>query len=195
MNQKDNKGGAATMNPPRQAQGNVASAPNKEEMMKQAEVAGRPGPAHKALDHFVGNWKAEVKCWMDPDGPPNVSQATAQANWIMDGRFLQEDFRGEMMGKPFNGRSILGFDNTKQTFQSVWFSDMQTSMFNTEGKGENGNKVITLEGTSSCPGTGRTDIPMKVVLRVLSADKHTFEMYDSSRGENMRTMEITYTKA
>ena len=195
MNQKDNKGGPATMNPPRQAQGNVASAPNKEEMMKQAEVAGRPGPAHKALDHFVGNWKAEVKCWMDPDGPPNVSQATAQANWIMDGRFLQEDFRGEMMGKPFNGRTILGYDNTKQTFQSVWFSDMQTSMFCTEGKGENGNKVITLEGTSSCAGTGRTDIPMKVVLRVLSADKHTFEMYDSSRGENMRTMEITYTKA
>ena len=69
------------------------------------------------------------------------------------------------------------------------------SMFATEGKGENGNKVITLEGTSSCAGTGRTDIPMKVVLRVLSADKHTFEMYDSSRGENMRTMEITYTKA
>jgi hypothetical protein len=28
---------------------------------------------------------------------------------------------------------------------------MQTSIFTSEGKGENGNKIITLEGKSSCP--------------------------------------------
>src|SRR6185295_804404 len=116
-----------------------------------------------------------------------VSQATAHGSWILNGRFLQEDFRGEMMGKPFTGRTVLGFDNVKQTFNSVWVSDMQTSMFVTEGRGENGNKVITLEGSSSCPGTGRTNIPMKVVLRVISPDKHTFEMFDGSRGENVKS--------
>ena len=167
---------------------------DKEEMMRKAEEAGRPGPGHKALEHFVGNWKAEVKCWMEPDGPPHVSQGTAKGSWIMKGRFLQEDFEGEMMGKPFQGRSILGYDNMKQSFSSVWISDMQTSMFTTEGKGENGNQVITLEGPSSCPATGKTDIPMKVVMRVLGANKHTFEMFDGSRG-NAKTMEITYTRA
>ena len=121
-------------------------------------------------------------------------QATAKGQWILNGRFLQEDFQGEMMGQPFRGRSVYGYDNTKQKFESVWISDMQTSMFTTEGKGENGNKVITLEGTASCPATGRTDILMKVVLRVLSPDKHTFEMFDGSRGENAKTMEITYTR-
>jgi len=167
---------------------------DKQEMMKKVQAAGTPGQGHKALEHFVGNWKAEVKCWMEPGGAPNLSQATAKASWTMNGRFLQEDFQGEMMGKPFHGRTILGYDNTKQTFNSVWVDDMHTSMFTTEGRGDNGNKVITLEGRSTCPATGRKDIPMKVVLRVISPDKHTFEMFDGSKGENARTMEITYTR-
>src|SRR5688572_16592859 len=111
-----------------------------DELMKKVEEAGTPGPAHKALDALVGNWKVEVKCWMDPGGEPNVSKATSKANWTLNGRFLEEDFHGEMMGKPFSGKTLLGFDNTKQTFNSVWVSDTQTSMFTSEGRGDSGNK-------------------------------------------------------
>jgi hypothetical protein len=166
----------------------------QQEMQRKVEAAGQPGPGHKALEHFVGNWKAEVTCWMEPGGPPDVSKGTAKAAWILNGRFLEEEFHGEMMGRPFVGRTITGFDNMKQTFNSVWISDMQTSMFTSEGKGENGNKVITLEGRTSCPATGQLDLPMKMVIRVLSQDKHVFEMYDRSKGENAKTMEIVYTR-
>jgi hypothetical protein len=131
---------------------------------------------------------------MDPGGSPEVSQGTARATWKFNGRFLEEEFHGQMMGKPFTGRTLLGFDNTKQTFNSVWVSDTQTSMFTSEGKGDSGNKVITLEGKASCPATGRKDIPMKTVLRVISPDKHVLEMFDASQGQNAKTMEITYTR-
>lgn len=163
------------------------------EMMKKVEAAGTPGPAHQALNALVGDWKAEVKCWMDPGGPPTVSQGSANASWKFNGRFLEEDFKGEMMGQPFHGRTILGFDNIKQSFNSVWLSDTQTSMFVSEGKGDSGNKVVTLEGKATCPGTGRKDVPMKTVLRLLSPDKHLLEMFDGSQG-NAKTMEITYTR-
>ncbi len=165
----------------------------QEEMMKKMEAAGAPGPGHKALQALVGDWKAEVKCWMDPAGAPEVTQGTAKASWKLNGRFLEEDFHGQMMGKPFTGRTLLGFDNTKQTFNSVWMSDMQTSMFTSEGKGDSGNKVISLEGKASCAATGRKDIPMKTVLRLISPDKHVLEMFDGSKG-NAKTMEITYTR-
>jgi len=166
----------------------------QEEMRKKVEEAGKPGPGHKALDALIGTWKAEVKCWMDPAGAPEVSHGTAKASWVLNGHFLEEEFHGEMMGKPFTGRSVLGYDNIKQTFNSVWISDMQTSMFTSEGKGQNDNKVLTLEGKSTCPATGRKDIPMKTVLRVLSPEKHVFEMFDGSKGDNVKTMEITYTR-
>jgi hypothetical protein len=165
---------------------------NHDEMMKKMQAAGTPGPAHKALEPLVGNWKAEVKCWMDPDGPPSVSHGTAKARWVLNGRFLEEEFRGDMMGRPFEGRSLMGYDNTKQTFNTVWVSDMQTSMFTSEGKGEKDNKVITLEGKSTCAASGQKDVLMKSVFRIMGPDKHIFEMFDESKG--LRTMEITYTR-
>jgi hypothetical protein len=164
---------------------------DKEEMMRKMEAAGRPGPQHKALEALAGEWKAEVKCWMEPGGSPEVSQGTANAKLTFNGRFLEEEFHGEMMGKPFTGCTLLGYDNMKQTYNCVWISDTQTSMFISEGKGD--GKTITLEGKANCPGTDQKDIPMKTVLRVINPDKHVLEMYDGSR-ENAKTMEITYTR-
>ena len=166
---------------------------DKQEMMKKVEAAGTPGPSHKALQALAGNWKAEVKCWMDPAGPAEATAGTARANLTFNGRFLEEEFHGQMMGKPFVGRTLLGFDNIKQTFNSVWVSDNQTSMFVSEGKADGSNKVITMEGKTNCPATGRRDIPMKTVLRIVSPEQHVFEMYDSSKG-NAKTMEISYTR-
>jgi hypothetical protein len=166
---------------------------DKQEMMKKVEAAGTPGSAHKALQSLEGNWKAEVKCWMDPAGAPDVTSGSAKASLTFNGRFLEEEFHGQMMGKPFTGKTLLGFDNIKQTFNSVWMSDNQTSMFISEGKADGGNKVITLEGKANCPASGRRDIPMKTVLRIVNPNQHVFEMYDGSKG-NAKTMEIIYNR-
>lgn len=188
-------GASSVAEHPRKEEKYISQAPemDKQEMMKKMELAGAPGPAHKALDALVGNWKVEVKCWMEPGSPPNVSPGTAKVRWTMNGRFVEEDFQGEMMGRKFNGRSLMGYDNTKQTFNSVWVDDLHTSMFTSEGRGENGNKVITLEGKSTCAATGRRDIAMKQVWRVISPEKHVFEMFDGSKG-NAKTLEVTYIR-
>jgi len=98
---------------------------------------------------------------MEPGSAPEVTQGTAKVSWKFNGRFLQEEFHGQMMGKPFSGQTLIGYDNTKQTFNSVWISDTQTSMFTSEGKGDSGNKVITLEGKASCAFSAGPMSPMK----------------------------------
>ena len=183
-------GGTATLERPEAKSGPEKSDVEKQDMQKKMEAAGTPGPAHKALDAFVGNWKTEVKCWCGAGGEPNVSQGTAKAAWILKGHFVEEEFHGEMMGKPFIGRSLMGYDNIKQTFNTVWVSDTQTSIITSEGKGQNGNKIITLEGKSDCPATGRKDMPIKTVFHVLSPDKYVFEMFNDGN----KSMEITYTR-
>ncbi|MEO6034014.1 MAG: DUF1579 domain-containing protein [Verrucomicrobiota bacterium] len=183
MKNQSNSGGAATAQKPDF---------NSEEVRKKVEAAATPSAGHKALEPLVGDWKAEVKCWMDPDGPPHISKATATTKWTLNGHFIEEEFHGEMMGRPFTGRSLTGYDNTKQVYQSVWLSDMQTSMFTSAGKGENGNKVITLLGTTTCAATGRKDVSIKTVFRVSDSNRHTFEMFDEDKG--LRTMEIIYTR-
>ena len=166
----------------------TGSAP--EQMLKKVEAAGKPGPQHKALGALVGDWKAEVRCWTDPGQPPKVSQATSSVDWTLDGRFLKEEFHGQMMGEDFIGCCLLGFDNTKQKFNRVWVDDKHTSIFTSEGPGDNGNTTITLEGKGACPASGRTDVPMKQILHLLSPEKHILEMFNDGH----RTMEITYTR-
>lgn len=158
--------------------------------LAKIEAAGTPGAAHKSLDNFAGDWKAEVQCWMKPDGPPTVSKARAKARWIMNGRFIEEEFVGEVGGKPFNGRFLIGFDNTKQMFNSVWVDDMHTSMCFAEGKGDVGYHVFTLEGTTDCPVSGRKDISMKQIFRIISHDRHVLEMFN----DDVKSMEITYVR-
>jgi hypothetical protein len=163
---------------------------NKEEMMKKAQAAGTPGPAHKALDAFVGNWKADVKCSMGEGSESNNSQGTATTKWILGGRFVAEEFHGEMMGKPFTGKCLLGFDNSKQTYKCVWVDDFSTAVYTSEGKADSSNKVITLEGKADCAATGQKDVPRKQVYRVLGPDKYVLEMYN----DGQKQMEITYTR-
>ena len=189
-NTVEDTGSTAVLDQPKHKSGSGKSDADKAQMMKKMEAAGTPGPAHKALEVFVGNWKAEVKSWCEAGGAPTVTHGTSKAAWILNGRFLEEEFHGEMMGKPFTGRTLMGYDNLKQTFNTVWLSDTQTSIFTSEGKGDNGNKVITLEGTGTCPATGRQDIPIKTVFRVLMPDKHVFQMFK----DDVMTMEITYIR-
>ena len=183
-------GSAAVLERAKEKSGSGKADAEKQDMQKKMEAAATPGPAHKALEAFVGNWKGEVKTWCEPGGVPQVSKATSKAKWTLNGHFVEEEFHGEMMGKPFQGLMLMGYDNTKQKFNSVWISDMQTSMMTSEGKGEKDNKIITLEGKADCPGTGRKDVLMKLVFRVLSPDKHVLEMFN----DGAKSMEITYTR-
>lgn len=161
--------------------------------MQKVLAAGTPGAAHHVLNSLLGEWKCEVKCWNDPSGEPDASQGTASAAWKFDGRFLVEEFHGQMMGKEFKGETLLGYDNTKKKYQSVWIADTATSMFVSEGRSDATHKVITFEGEASCAVSGKTNIPMKTVIRLLSPEKHVLEMYDGSRGY-AKTMEIIYER-
>ena len=168
--------------------------PKMEEMMKRMEAASKVGAEHKALDSLVGDWNAEVKMWMDRSAPPNVSKGIAKRTWILGNRFVQEEFKGEFMGKPFHGMGLTGYDNMKKKYNNFWVDDVSTAMFTNEGTAEKGGKTITFEGKYDCAMTGEKDKPSKQIVRILSRDKHVFEMYDPSKGENAKMMEITYTR-
>jgi hypothetical protein len=167
--------------------------PKMEEMMKKAEAACTPGPAHQALEPLVGDWNAEVKMWMAPEAPPTISKGTAKSTWALKGRFVQQEFSGEFMGKPFRGIGFTGYDNVRQKYRSVWIDDMSTTMVTSEGDADTGGKVITFGGNYACAMTGEKNKATKQVYRIVSNDKHVFEMYDPIQGDS-KTMEITYTR-
>jgi hypothetical protein len=167
---------------------------SKEDMMKKVEAAATPGPAHKALESLAGDWNAEGKCWASPDGSPTTSKGVSKVHWVLGGRFLQEDFSGEYMGKSFRGMGLTGYDNLKKKYVSSWVDDMSTGLFTTEGTADAAGKVFTFRGTMDDPITGQTDKPVKLVINVIDPDRHTFEVHDLTKGEKSKVMEMTYTR-
>lgn len=167
--------------------------PEMAEMMQKAEAVGMPGKPHQVLEPLVGSWDVEVKSWMAPDAPPVLSKGSAEAKWIMGGRFVREDFQSEFMGKPYEGMAVLGFDNLKQKYGHVWIDSFSTAIYFTEGTSADDGKEFIFAGESECPMTEKPQ-KMKHIIRILNEDEHVLEMYNTTDGANIKVMEITYTR-
>jgi hypothetical protein len=177
------------------AGGAKAGEPNMEEMMKKQQEYSTPGAGHKVLDPLVGEWEVQARFWMaGPDGPATESKGTAKTQWTLGGRYLQEDFSGEMMQQPFQGRGVTAYDNFKKKYISTWTDTMSTGIFISEGSADEGGKVLTFQGKMDEPATGQKDKPTKYIIRILSPDKHVMEMHDLTLGEKSKVFEMTYTR-
>jgi len=160
-------------------------------MMAAWEKAGTPGDNHKMLQKMVGSWTTSNKAWMGP-GEPEVSPGTCEVKSIMDGRYLVEEFTGSMMGKPFVGHSMSGYDNLKKKFVSTWIDNMSTGIMYGEGAVNTDGKMTMsmsyVDAMTSKPMT------MRMVSRWEGDNKRVAEFFEKRGGKEMKSMEITYTR-
>src|SRR5205809_928011 len=94
----------------------AADAQDEKAAMDMMMKMGAPGDQHKWLSSFEGNWNIAVKSWMDPAKPPQESTGTCESKMVLGGRFLHQECTGSMMGMPFNGMGITGYDNMKKKY-------------------------------------------------------------------------------
>ena len=173
-----------------------APAMDPQEMMKKYQEAATPGAGHKALDHFVGSWDLTLKMWWEgPGKPPAETTGTAEIKWIMNGRYIQENMTCQMMGQTHEGIGITGYDNFKKRYVTSFIDNMGTALITSEGTIDASGKVLTSYGKMDDPVTGERDKPVKYVSRIISKDKHVFEIYDLAGTPNeFKAMEMTYTR-
>lgn len=152
-----------------------------------------PGDMHKWMASADGNWSGEVKSYMSPDAPPTVSTATINSKMVMGGRYQQQTFKGNMNGMPFDGISMLAYDNAKKEFVNTWIDNMGTGITVLRGKMDEASKTLTLEGKMTDPGTGQENNTRQVV-KFPDANTQTMEMYCDYQGKEMKMMEMTMKK-
>lgn len=152
-----------------------------------------PGKAHQMLAESVGSWKIQTKMWMDPSAAPMESDGTSQSEMILGGRYLQSTFSGTMMGMPFEGISITGYDNAKKEYFNTWIDNMGTGLAYAKGKYDESTKSTEFKGTMVDPMTGK-DSPFREVFKVIDKNKMVMEMYWEMEGKEVMGMEITYTR-
>ena len=162
-------------------------------MMELWKQAAMPGEPHKLFATLAGSWTTATKEWMEPGKPPMESTGTAESRMLMEGRFLHQEFHGQMMGQPFTGMSIDAYDNVRKKYVTVWVDTRGTGVFIMEGTGSADGKTITLRGSHAEPGGGT--MTHRAIWTIIDADHQLVEMYSTHHGQKeTKMMEITYTR-
>lgn len=162
-------------------------------MMELWKQAAMPGEPHKLFATLAGSWTTTTKEWIEPGKPPMESTGTAESRMLMEGRFLHQEFHGEMMGQPFTGMSIDAYDNIRKKYITVWVDTRGTGVVIMEGTGSPDGKTITLRGSHPEPGGGT--MTHRAIWKIIDVNNQLVEMYRAQHGQKeTKMMEITYTR-
>ena len=164
------------------------------EEMAAWQKAATPGPHHKCYTELAGSWKAVCTMWMQPGAEPQTAEMKAVCEPLFGGRYGVEKIEGMMMGMPFQGMSIGGYDNIKGKHTLVWIDNMTTATVYSEGACSDNCTVETHEYTQKDPMTMK-DTKVKMVSRITDKNNRVLESYIiGDDGKEFKTMEIKYTR-
>ena len=170
-------------------------------MMKQMMELAKLNENHKLLADLAGSWSTSVKM-MEPGKEPTVSNGNVTYKSIMNGRYFVGDHTGSMKmpgadGKmkdfTFKGMSTDGYDNVKKKFVGSWVDNMGTGIMFSEGTYDPATKTFTY--TSEFEAVPGMKQQIREVIKVTDNNHHTLEWYENRGGQEVKTMEINYTRA
>jgi hypothetical protein len=171
----------------------MAQTTSNDESMKAWMNYMTPGEVHKMLAADDGEWNAEITMWMAPGAPPTKSTATAVNKMIMGGRYQQSMHTGNFNGMPFEGMSLVGYDNAKKVFMSSWIDNMGTGIMHMEGTWDEKTKTINFTGNTVDPMTGK-DMKVREVFKMVDKNTQVMEMFMTQNGKESKSMEIKFTR-
>lgn len=143
--------------------------------MKKWQDFMTPGAMHKWLAKYNGTWDVEMTSFMDPANPQK-SNGTGVYTSLMNGLYQAGDFKSDMMGMPFQGHSITGYDNAKKLFVSTWVDNFGSGIIYMTGTYDEASKTLHMKGTQTDPMTGK-DAFIRQEMKVVNEDSYNLLMY------------------
>jgi hypothetical protein len=144
--------------------------------------------------HMVGEWDTATTFWLDPKGQPMTSKGHAKFDTTMGGRFVTQEYHGDMDGKPFKGMGLYAYNTVTKEYENTWIDSSSTGiMLSTGHKNEKGEIVYTGQYDDPMSGQKKTS---RSVLRHEGKDKMVFEMFDKGTdGTEFKNLEVVYTRS
>jgi hypothetical protein len=152
-----------------------------------------PGDMHQLLAKDDGEWNEEITNWMKPGAPPQKMAATCVNKMIMGGRYQESIHTGNMMGMPFEGKSITAYDNGRKIFVNTWIDNMSSGIMTMEGTWDAAKKTMNFKGTTTDPMTGKS-MPVRQTVKYMDDGSQLMEMFMMHEGKEFKSMEIKFTR-
>lgn len=152
-----------------------------------------PGPTQQMMAKSAGTWTGTVTMWTPENATPSTSTMETTNTMILGGRYLQSTNKGTMMGQPFEGIGVTGYDNSKKVFVSSWVDNMGTGMIFMEGTWDAATNSMKLSGKNTDPVTGK-DVPIREEMKFVDDNHQELVMYFTEKGKEFKGMEIKYVR-
>jgi hypothetical protein len=164
-------------------------------MMAEWAKISAPSDAHKHLDYFVGKWKTKTSMYMGgPGSTPMVSDGKSEMKWVLDGRFIMDMHEGTMMGQPYNGIGMTGYDNYRNMYVSSWYSNQGTNILAMGGARNPKTQMFTYYGEMDEPSLKVIGRMVKYVTTIADKDHYTFDIIDLHAGDDYKVISIAYER-
>lgn len=163
-------------------------------MAKAYEAFMTPGDMHAMLAKWAGTWTGEVTSYWDP-AAPEKSTATIKQRMAMNGLYQLVEYKGTMMGQPFEGQGVMAYDNAKKEFVNTWIDNMGSGILVMRGQWNEGTKTLSLKGTHTDPITAK-DSEMRQEVKVIDDNNQLHTLYGAGPdGKEHKFMEIALKRA
>jgi hypothetical protein len=103
-------------------------------------AAAQPTDQHRWMKKQVGTWDTTLQSM------GSESKGTWVVTSIHGGLWNQGSYQGEMMGSPFTGSELFGYDPGKGAFISVWVDSLSAKMGLLEGHYDAASKKLVMKG-------------------------------------------------
>lgn len=157
-------------------------------------AAATPGPVHAFLADKAGAWTVTTTMWPAPGAEPMVSTMTSKSEMVLGGRYLKEEFAGEVFGLPFTGIGYTGYDNTTGTITATWIDNMSTATMVMTGKYAQAGDPLEVAGSWTIHLTGG-EVFMRSVSTWQGHDRGHVDYYAITGGlGEVKTMAMDYQR-
>ncbi len=152
-----------------------------------------PGKIHAMMAKSDGDWKQTITFWMSPSAEPMQMNSTCHNEMVMGGRYQLSTSEGDMMGMPFKGQGLTGYDNIRNIFVTTWIDNMGTGIIYMEGTWNDATKAIEFSGKMTDAMAGKA-IDARQVLTFMDDNHQKLEMFIKQGEKEYKSMEILISR-
>jgi hypothetical protein len=180
----------------------ATAAPRLDESVVRTMIErGRPSETNdaKILAQLAGDWYYTAAFWAAPGAEPQRTEGMIKNEMILEDRFLSSTVLGSLnIGghlMPTKGQGLLGYDNAKKSFTSVWVDTLTTGMMIGAGQYDKKDNAIKETGRFTNPLTG-TEEGFRSELQFTGPEKYKRTIFTIDKsGRETKLMEFDYGKS
>jgi hypothetical protein len=175
--------------------------PAGEALVKEITKRAAPSATENVaiLGPLMGTWYYRATVWTVPDDvKPYQSMGKITNEMIMDNRFLSGTGTGILtMGgdeMSVHSQELIGYDNAKKSFTSVWIGTLSTGMMIGSGTYDKKANAIEEAGTFTNPVNGAEE-KFRSELKFVDAGHYSRTIFTTKKsGKESRLMEFEYSR-